>query len=285
MSEKDIQDQIEFMVKRFQEAINKFDAFEKKIKDAVDLSNNLSLKVSDIANKHANLEEITINFPKVVKDTIQSSFKSFISLKSDVESLINERDANKQKLGDVSIQANSALAKCSDLESKVKSFANLSVVDEVKKCLKNLEDKILSNHLIHQDSIVGLASSHIVIKNIVDAVNADLKIAKAKIDDNAASLKNVAADVGLGKQFSQNLFGSLKDDMLNQIKKSISDIPKPLIPSLDDAKKAMETKIEPISLDARNAQLRSVNNEQKILILEKKVEQLQLLLNKLQLQG
>ncbi len=74
------------------------------------------------------------------------------------------------------------------------------------------------------------------------------------------------------------------------MQKYVSDLltalPKcPLPISLDDAKNAMQSKLEPISLDAKNSNLRSINNESKITILEKKIEQLQLLLNKLQIQG
>ncbi len=108
---------------------------------------------------------------------------------------------------------------------------------------------------------------------------------KKKIEDHVSSVDQVNSN-----------FKSLKDSVLasvaeanryvdTQIRNGISSIPKPVIPSLDDAAKQFQTKLEPVTLDAQNAKLRSSNNEAKILILEKKVEQLQLLVNKLQLQG
>jgi hypothetical protein len=69
------------------------------------------------------------------------------------------------------------------------------------------------------------------------------------------------------------------------LNKALANIPKPEVPSYDSLKQEVDKKLEPASLDAKNANLRSSNNEIKLVILEKKIEQLQLLLNKLQLQG
>jgi hypothetical protein len=84
----------------------------------------------------------------------------------------------------------------------------------------------------------------------------------------------------------QQDIASVKEFAKNLVSEQIAAIPKPEKPiSLDDAKNAMASKLEPIALDAKSSNLRSVKNESRIMLLEKKIESLYLLLNKSQLEG
>jgi hypothetical protein len=77
----------------------------------------------------------------------------------------------------------------------------------------------------------------------------------------------------------QESVASLKADYLSKIEA----IPIPKEVSLDLVKDEFNKKIEPFSFESKNANLRSSNNESKIVVLEKKVEQLYLLINKYEL--
>ena len=86
---------------------------------------------------------------------------------------------------------------------------------------------------------------------------------------------------------------SVKDELL-EMRKGLSNLakdmdaklaalPKPQTVDIEAIKQEMQQRFEPSSFEAKNANLRSSNNESKIVLLEKKVEQLFLLLNKYEL--
>lgn len=114
---------------------------------------------------------------------------------------------------------------------------------------------------------------------------ADISSALKNSESNSQAIVSVSSSITQQKVELQSELARIKSFFSDDIDQKIKSIPQPVIPSIEDAKKQFQAQIEPIYLDASNAKLRSSNNETKILILEKKVEQLQLLVNKLQLQG
>jgi hypothetical protein len=127
------------------------------------------------------------------------------------------------------------------------------------------------DHIRLSGSLNDLSSKYIDMKSKIEST----QLLASLSSDNYNALKN---------QMNQGL-SAFQPYVDQQIKSSIASIPKPEMPDLDAPLKAMQQQFEPARLDAANAKLRAENNEKKIVILEKKVEQLQLLLNKLQLQG
>jgi hypothetical protein len=78
---------------------------------------------------------------------------------------------------------------------------------------------------------------------------------------------------------------NLSNSIILAIDEKINAIPQPVIPSLDDAKLAMQSQLEPVVLDAKNAYMKSTNTDTKVYVLEKKLEQLKLMLDQINLQG
>ena len=95
----------------------------------------------------------------------------------------------------------------------------------------------------------------------------------------------VGSDLQSFKPAVKTMQDSLKALLMTYIDEKVSSIPQPVIPAPVDVSVQIKAIVEPASFDAKNANLRSTNNEAKIFLLEKKIEQLSLLLNKLQLQG
>jgi chromosome segregation ATPase len=80
-------------------------------------------------------------------------------------------------------------------------------------------------------------------------------------------------------QINANL-ATLREDLRRETKEKINAIPSPKIPTEQEIDARIDFKTEAIRLDARNGVLRSAFCEQKIAIMEKKIDQLFLILQK-----
>jgi chromosome segregation ATPase len=165
------------------------------------------------------------------------------------------------------------------------NFATTAHFSDLKQELKNVTEEVRSKYQDTYEKLVSLSNKSDSHKSFAQNLSQDLTNLLNKHEKISGSIVNLSGDITTGKEYVESSLSSLQEKLLNYINDSIAAIPKPVIPSLDDARKALDEKLIPASLDAKNANLRSSNNEQKIYILEKKIEQLQLLLNKFQIQG
>jgi hypothetical protein len=140
------------------------------------------------------------------------------------------------------------------------SVAHVYMVDLFNECKK--ENQILTNDFKNNADIRH--AEDIKIKHDLQGLQVAFN---QQISNQDASLKN--------------LFNTL----ISAIDEKINAIPQPVIPSLDDAKNAMRQQLEPVILDAKNANLRSTNTDTKVHVLEKKLEQLKLMVDQINLQG
>lgn len=278
-------DQMDFVVRLFQTSTSKIEdlagKLEKLVKDNEENKSNFSdfLKDYDENEKF----QITINNSHFshFKDLENSLSKHFTKLEThsqDIKSLQMLCDVNCKTIGDHSSQIDLFL-------SDRPKYVNVT-------SLMQLENKIFNEIIKSQSFAEHAQDAYLKLLNKQNCMNDDHRVLNGAFETLKKSHESELLNQEQIRQATINLKLALVSEMeswnkktLDQVDEKIASIPKPVIPSLDDAKKAFTTQLEPAQFDARNANLRAVNNESKITLLEKKVEQLQLLLNKLQLQG
>jgi hypothetical protein len=284
MSEAVMQRKIDYMVEKFQSITKDIDDFKNYMSE----NNALILKNE---NKFLSFYSLFENLKSELKQSLESfvliqanhnskiSFQeqNYASLSSKVfilEDVIaehkNQLDANSQKVKFSIDKFNNYVPK-NDFEqlNAVIVKINQNCLEAISKLKMEFQEEIaaLKNSISHNQNINRAVKEQIL--SDVMQFGKDILLLKSSIDIN----KNLAKEDIL----------EIKSYVNNAVQESIRSIPKPVIPSLDEAKDFMKQNIEPVSLDAKNANARSANNETKIMILEKKLESLNLALNKISL--
>ena len=278
-------EQIQYVVGKFQDAMAKFAGFEAKTDEIYKLFLDLSEKVSGLVCDQSNFSNIISGITKDVSGNSLNAETKASLITSSIVDLVNNLAELKSEVGEIQKQIAPIYGQFTSIKDSLSNFATTAHFSDLKQTLKNVVDEVRSKYQDHEEKFVSSsnkADSHMLFSQSLSQDMFNLGNDRSKI---FASLTNLASDAVLGKQYVESSLSDMQEKLLNYINDSIASIPQPVIPSLDDAKKVIEDKITPIYLDAKNANLRSSNNENKLLILEKRIEQLQLLINKLQNQG
>lgn len=286
MTPADMQAQVDFIVKRFQESLSRYEIMEKEFKNfqkekanlqgaCQNLAENLASLISEASEKFSFLSDIG----KVTQEqinTIQERNTTFATQHEGLKKSLqeNEKETRKSILAIVVDYEKNEEA-INELNKKYQSFCNSFKVfhDHTSEKLNLQDQKIADASTKHESSSLRIAG-----------FQADIVRIQSNLKEHAQKIANLASDISQSKEYTNLVSNGLEKSLKDHIKEAIAAIPKLQIPSLEDATKATQAKIEPALLDSKNANLRSQNNETKIAILEKKVEQLQLLVNKFQLQ-
>jgi hypothetical protein len=277
-----VQTQIDFIVSKFQDSMSKFEAL-------VQVNKDISKENADLKSSVSNLES---KFTSLAID-----FSSFIVAHSDsvkAQSKVNEH-FDKLQMNQTSI--NGVFRK--DIENVVSECGKLKEkTEEILKTLPTLSYKIelvdikyssIPGQIAKLDDSANFCQSEAI--KLKDMILQDKSII---IDVKNLSEKNSLDALSIAKNFSE--FSQKTSSSIDELKKTqvyfqeaipkvidqkIAEIPKPVIPNIEEVKKAFQNQLEPVSLDAKNSALRSVNTESKLHILEKKIEQLKLILDQL----
>lgn len=250
---------------------------------------------------------------KLSQDAIKSldikltNQKDYITAKIDAE-----KNILQNKISSLQTSVDLLLGKVINLESIFLKLENAHTAKEIemsvfKEHLFNIS-MILKSCCKHdemakiQDTMQLLNSKSIndfyKLNKVVIEFMADDKIEKASLKDSLLDLvkKNDNKFVeqiklehdlhGLQEMLKQQILNqdasllNFSNTLVSMIDSKINAIPKPHIPSLDDAKLSMQQQLEPVALDAKNANIRSSNTDTKLHVLEKKIEQVKLILDK-----
>jgi chromosome segregation ATPase len=285
MSVEVLKRKVEFMTERFQECMKLFDESNvstKKLADDLSALNErmdasskdadfLTDRISEILNKLAILK-------KDSSDQISSLLVSISAISSESPLIKNEISATQELFNGCNAKIDSVLSKMSAYtyadKSEVKPL--YIEIDKVNKQLSELADSIL----------IMSKSVNLIIQNLrqeISPLPGNIEVVNAQLDNHESrvvGLKNEIHDI---KCEIKNLSKSLLDAISVSISTAIESIPKNESVCLDDVKKVIASSLEAASLDSKNANARSANNETKIMILEKKLESLNLALNKISL--
>ena len=283
---QDAQRQFDYMVSKFQETIKKFDESEKvnraiqqEYQDFKELVKGLEAKFdalsSDVSNSikvlnNAILEQARKN--EIYEACHLKISSAYDSLKNDVQNLSAESVTLLNKIQGCAFSMVSLEAKIEAVDQKYASIpgAIAKLDDPVNSCCTEVTK--LKNIILEDESL---------IKDI-----------KVMADKNAEDFAQLSKDFGDFQGTYQGYISALQGNhsqlvqaMPKLIADKIAEIPQPVIPSLDEIKQEFKAQLEPAALDAANACIRSKNTESKINLLDKRIEQVNLLLKKLELQA
>lgn len=245
---------------------------EEKIKGSFDLVegvkkdiSNIILSITNHVNSSVSNHSILNQNLEVVKKQVEEAFKIIEEHKFHIGN-------TSERLGKIEDKQSQYVDKGQILElsNGLKDFSDKANADilSLRLDMKNaIESLTLSNQNIFQE---GITNKELFLKKVIE------------FEENYEQLKN---SLNQKKVEMDGAIQDIKSGMKTIIENIILNLPKPEIPSLDEAKAAMKKELEPSALDAKNANLRSTNCENEIMILKKKIESLELTIKKLDIEG
>lgn len=270
--------QFAFMKSKFQEMIGKYDFLDAEIK-------KFHSEITDVQSRMqillvAQTKEFNESFKKIIdyqaarksqqeeRDRVSKSDYAIVAetQKKCIQDIAEANNRVSNVNGEINLckaalQKNDQTAQFSQFR---KDLHDLGV--DLEKKFQALDSRILDNV-----SITCIANKR------VETLNGLLLDLEQNQKNLGTSLSTLNSSVKKSEQDIEALFVK-SHNVDSKIAQQINDIPKPLIPSLEDIKKQLQLQFDPVQLDAKNANLRSANNEYKVTVLEKKIEQLSLLL-------
>lgn len=173
------------------------------------------------------------------------------------------------------------------IKNNVEQQESLKVASNIKHNglideFKNLEHRVIGYIQDQKEQISSAIGDHLNIiqrlgasvfpKEILDAILPDLK---GRVDQSESELIRF-----------KNEIHSAMDDFVSEVHKKIEafkqEIKNQPCP-LDEVKKEIKEKLDIVSMDCQNSQLRSANCEKHLNLIEKKIESIMLLIKKIDL--
>lgn len=277
--------QIDFIVRLFQTGIKKIESLAIKLDDSIKYFETQKQKNVEFLDSYNSLSKKRNEFEDYVSNKLTDVQNNLIGNASLVVEFLNNLEDEKKSVQFLANQANFEREKLSQLSLSVEKLPRFSDLDSMKNSIQELNTLVEQNQKICQDMFLKLSNEITGFKTATASLEQNLQLLRASVDRKEADSIKHKSDVEVSlKQFDDKIT-LFANSVTSNINDAINAIPKPVIPRLEDAQKAFNAQLEPVVLDAKNASLRAVNNETKISILERKIDQLQLLLNKLQMQG
>lgn len=279
--------QTQFVVDKYQEIANQVDSFRNDFKQVVNSHNfvfskldshssglvALSLDVEkmkgDLANAMTLISNNVINLNNFNKDICDK----FTQLKDD---FMNHVMDNSKILGNLHANISNNLRSVSENQEDLKS---------VKVGLSAIEDKFKGRITDLENSLQKLMPSHEELKNATISLTQDLSVVNSALRNLEPIVVTTLTDLLDHKSAYKVALDSMRALLEQFVKDQIASIPKPDVAPQQDNAAQIKSITEPLALDSKNANIRSQNNEAKITLLEKRIEQLQLMMSKLQLSG
>jgi hypothetical protein len=275
------------VIELFQKGMAKVDELALKYQGLLDAVGKLSCDLKSLSTKYELLSQSLTNLITISDRGIESNKSLARSALEGLKTLTDSHVQVKKETADVK-------AVIPELQAGVKSCSQFS--NEIAKSVQSTRDDtkrdiffINDNLRVYWEKLSEFQDEVKIkvqdLKSFLDAISKQSHLHENMMKEINKSFAQVPEILSYFKSENSRFIQSAKEEISSQVETRIASIPKPVIPSLDEAKTHMQAQLEPVVLDAKNAHLRSSNNESKITILEKKVEQLQLLVNKFQLKG
>lgn len=282
---RDQNDRVEFIVKLFQTGMKKVEEITPKLESTLKDFESQKDKYIEFVNGFQNINNNREKFEQFISDTVDKLQKDISDHTNLIDYTKNLFEEEKKEIAQFWDVINVKREKISTLFNNQEKFAKLSDVDLTKNSIEDLRKLVEENQKICQDTFLKLTKEQAEFRETLQLVKNSLELFRIAIGEKNAEIISVKNDLqSLEKSFADKIV-NLFSNCQSMVNEAVNAIPKPEIPRLEDAQKAFNIQLEPVMLDAKNAALRAVNNETKINILERKIDQLQLMINKLQLQG
>lgn len=237
---------------------------KENLADHKTFSNNTHLYVQKLNSVIDKNENIHIEKTSSILKQLNDINNCFIELNLSIEKLQSNVFKNEQSLKDVQKNIDENLAilkeKNDNLLSVVKQISNDGYQ---QKCLQQTQYEEYKKKYTKHEYDISLLSE--AIKNVEDKQKSSVALINAIPEANGDFVKRKIDDL------SKDI-----DKKLSNFKLEIQEFPK----SAESIKKDISTQLESVGLDSRNAFLKMSNSAQQIVILEKKIENIYLLLKK-----
>jgi len=279
------QPRVEFIVKRYQEFAEEVDSIRKALSSANTSKQAIFDTIANMQKMHVDLSEQLKNFSGNTTHAMSNYVNHSHVMSSTIAKLSDEIVAVKTSLANIAEEVSAVKSSLVSAQEKLESFATKENINALSSEIKDVSNKSFSNYIVSQDMIVNIATAVERFKKLFDEVCLDLSTTKEKQNKMVEQLTALALVPQGLQQLIEEKVGSVKkqiDEKISSLKCG-QDIQPPI--SKNDIEKQIQDMMVGVSLDAKNASLRSTNLEGKVLILDKKIEQLQLLINRLQLKG
>lgn len=267
-------------IQRIQAYDKVLDDFDKITKTQTDLSNeNESIKKSV---QGAN--DLTIAFSS-------QSYKSYQDLESAVKELSAKasfqqglidllgKDLDRRGSSLIQVIQEQSSKVAEDLKAYAKNESLISVKNGMMEAVNSIKPKI--EYLF--SSMESSANTAFVLQSSIDKLSEAGQALLSQLisvqNELTGLKKDCNFDFALLRSQIQKSIDSVKDQVVTYMDNTkIEMIGSPS--SMDSVKKSIASQMESIALDGSNAVLKSANNEQMIKLLEKKVENLSILMKK-----
>lgn len=256
-----------------QQLESKMSEMESFLKVFVEGHEALKDNLQEVAEEHLH----AIKSLSVSNKSLIGSLDSFVKKSEQTNSLISQ--IQKDVL-DLFSQKSSLASQISNLASDMNNNPRFAGLEKSCTYLTSDLAGLAKDHSELKEKIESLRLSHVSL--VENGENISKKQSSHKNELNVLKDRLSGLEDVVVRMRSELLdFCTSSNKKLSQdFSKAITNLPQPDVISLDSVKNEFVKQLEPASFDAKNANLRSSNNESKIVILEKKVEQLYLLLNK-----
>jgi chromosome segregation ATPase len=272
---------IERLETRFSDAFMSVQKKDEEIKQLESDIIGLRLHINDLFLSNSSLDD-KISLSSAECKSLQDSISSMsvnIELNKSMHFNLQDRckniKQNEEILGRLCVDV-------SKLQVTELSYASKTDVAETKNLFSHenvdLKSKIIDLREKYQSQQVSLESHS---KNI-QAILQQLNEMSVQLKDTEASFDSMASSVGSAKKSFLNETESLKTSLEMKLDQKI----KASLPSIDikeiasTVKNMVKTDIEYIATDASNASLKYNNIDAKVTLIEKKIENIYLLLKK-----
>jgi chromosome segregation ATPase len=276
-------------IKRIQESISAVEDLSKKLVSETE-SINKKIGIVEVVNK--DLSDKIILFENEV-ESLKSNGKSRIL---DIEKI------KEEQIAALEISKSHLEAANKNSYALASSVAGHKMDMEILRSeFKDLAEKYYDAEKIHTETFANIGAKSAQVEAKLDKIDLRLSGLEGRQSELSYNFQSLKAEIS---SLHDKMF-ILEGILMDKLKKNTDEANRSfkefyckldallvksdsLDPShlarIDDLAK-YDVKVESNAMDARNANLRSHNTETKVLMLEKRVEQLQLLLNKSQLQG
>ncbi len=280
------QNQIDYMVKKYQETIQKFDQSEVVNREIEKENKNLKSLVKALESKFDSLAGDVSRLAQTLASSVEMQ-----QGKNEANSILNLKfqDSLSALRKDLSDSITESVKTNTKLDGSLSLIEGLSRrVESVEKGESELFHSVvkLKEHLVfcmdefskHDNLIKENKSSIIELNLLADKNSQD----SSTLSQQFKSYATVQA--GLIDALDLKISSS-SASLVKQIDQKIAEIPKPVIPDHEAVKQDLEKQLAPVILDAKNAYIRSTNTEARMNLADKRIEQVNLLLKKLELQA
>jgi hypothetical protein len=254
----------------------------------------LALDLDQAVRQGGSIQAVLDNFAKDYNDNMKklaqqhSSFFDFMTQMSAKSSSSDDKLENLKSF--VKKEFDNVIAFKISQESKLdqakSQFASSARVNELNEMIAVMTVQLNA----FKAEIICIKKDMDSLKQKQTVLEANVEACKRNQDSIASIVSDVAKQLEDYKIQSKKLLKDLANDLnlligeaKEHLETKIDSLPKPQNIDIDAVKHDILQRTEPSQIEAKNANLRSSNNESKIVLLEKKVEQLYLLLNKYEL--